>query len=573
MDRSRAAVRAVLPGLLLLAAAALAGGLAAAAASAGGPAPGNPPSGGPPPAPAGSPPAAPAPPAAQAPVEDERPLDTRTYFRGLDLLRQGKRDEAIKTLRKLVTDFPDSPHAPAAQFKVAELIYPASTWDQIGSASPEAIREAGDLLAALTQKYRSSREAPRALVKLGYLALEPSNPAFDLDQACGRFGTATQVYPESDAADDAHFGSGMCESLRARPEKAADSFSRLLDENPGSPLAAEALYRLGIALSRLGDPGEAMLTLQQVRGRYPDSRQAARALERITLLHRLRLQPITAPAKGPKPVLPGGDLYAYDDAYGAAAPAKGGDATLVVRGANDIAIDPQGLAVLASPRAPGVFRLDLKGRVQERIAHPGPEYVAVGEGLAVYISGKEQIAVNNRNWSGPGLRGIEGRAPREYGPVAVDPAGRVYLLDPRDNVLLIFDRGRRLVGNVRPPNRELGRFVDVAMGEDGGVYVLDGKGKMVLELHQGRQTRRVDLTPLGLQEPSAIAVDGLGDLFVLDGKVGWVTVTDPDGKRIAVVRPPKQVESRLGDPAAVAVDAIGRIYLCGRRSGQVVRFR
>jgi TolA-binding protein len=547
MPRPRLAAVAVLLGLAIL---------AAAAAPAGSPAP----------APATSPSAA-------APREDERPLDARTYFRGLELLRQAKRDEAIKTLRKVFTDFPDSPHAPAALLKVSDLVYPAASWEQIGSAGPEAIREAGELLTSLTQRYRSSREAPRALVKLGYLALEPSNPAFDLDQACGRFAAATQVYPDSDAADDAHFGSGMCESLRARPEKAADFFSRLLDENPASPLAAEALYRLGVALSRLGDPGEAMLTLQQVRARYPESRHAARALERITLLHRLRLQPAATPAKGPKPVLPGGDLYAYDDAYGGPAPARGGDATLVVRGANDIAIDPQGLAVLASPKAPGVFRLDLKGRVQERIAHPGPEYVAVGEGLAVYISGKEQIAVNNRNWSGPGLRGIDGRPPREYGPVAVDPSGRVYLLDPRDNVLLIFDRARRLVGNVRPPNREVGRFVDVAMGEDDGVYVLDGKGKMVVELHQGRQTRRIDLGPLGLQEPAAIAVDGLGDLFVLDGKVGWVTVTDPAGKRIAVVRAPKQVEGRLGDPAAVAVDAIGRIYLCGRRSGQVVRFR
>jgi len=90
-----------------------------------------------------------------------------------------------------------------------------SSWDQVGSASPQAIKEATDLLLALSQKYRSSREAPRALVKLGYLFLEPANPKADLDEACGRFATAAQVYPDSDAADDAYFGSGMCETLRA----------------------------------------------------------------------------------------------------------------------------------------------------------------------------------------------------------------------------------------------------------------------------------------------------------------------------------------------------------------------
>ena len=182
---------------------------------------------------------------------------------------------------------------------------------------------------------------------------------------------------------------------------------------------------------------------------------------------------------------------------------------------------------MSSPKSPGVFRLDPKGRIQERIAHPGPEFVAPGDGLAVYISGRDQVAVNAKNWSGSSLKGIDGRPPREYGPIALDPAGRVYLLDTSENVLLIFDRSRRLVGNLRPPAGKEGRFVDLANSDDGGVYALDGRAKLVIELHQGRQTRRVDLAPLGLQEASAIAVDALGDLFILDTKVGWVTVADP----------------------------------------------
>src|SRR5439155_1299249 len=159
-------------------------------------------------------------------------------------------------------DFPDSPYAPPAILKVAEMIYPVAAWDQIGSASPDAIKQAGELLAALAQKYRSSHEAPRALVKLGYLAIEPANPKADLDEAYG------------------------------------------------------------------GSPG-----------------------------------------------------------------GKGSDG-LTIRGASDIAIDAQGLAVVSSPKSPGVFRLDPKGRIQERIAHPGPEFVAPGDGLAVYISGRDQVAVN-----------------------------------------------------------------------------------------------------------------------------------------------------------------------------------
>ena len=519
-------------------------------------------------------PAAPSPPAAPAPAgaqQDDRPLDLRTYVQGVEAIRQGKREEATRLLRKVFEDFPDSPYAPPAILKVAEMIYPVAAWDQIGSASPDAIKQAGELLAALAQKYRSSHEAPRALVKLGYLAIEPANPKADLDEACGRFATAAQVYPDSDAADDAYLGSGMCESLRARPARAADFFSRLLDESPGSPLAAEAQYRFGAALSRLDEPAEAMLALQQVRVRYADSRFAARALDRITLLHRLRQAPQLSPRTGPASTEVAG-LYQLDDAYGGSPGGKGSDG-LTIRGASDIAIDAQGLAVVSSPKSPGVFRLDPKGRIQERIAHPGPEFVAPGDGLAVYISGRDQVAVNAKNWSGSSLKGIDGRPPREYGPIALDPAGRVYLLDTSENVLLIFDRSRRLVGNLRPPAGKEGRFVDLANSDDGGVYALDGRAKLVIELHQGRQTRRVDLAPLGLQEASAIAVDALGDLFILDTKVGWVTVADPAGKRITILRPSKEAQSRLGDPASLAVDSVGRVYLVGRKSGQVVRFR
>lgn len=522
---------------------------------------------------------------------DDRPLDARTYAQGIDALRQGKRDEGIRVLRKLTQDFPDSPFAPQALLKTAELIYPVSSWDQIGSASPAAIKEASELLQSLAQKYRSSHEAPRALVKLGYLSLEPANPKADLDEACGRFATAAQVYPDSDAADDAYFGSGMCETLRARPALAADFFSRLMDESPASPLAAEALYRYGVALSHLDDPAEAMIALERVRTRYADSRFAPKALDRITLLHRLRLQPAlmreagksggsaTAKRIGGEPPGPSPDpeIYRLDAAYGAppavrAATTASGKPEETFRGAGDIAIDAQGLVVLASPRTPGVFRLDPRGRVQERIAHPSPEYVAVGDGLAVFISGGGQISLNAKNWSGADLKSWDGRPPREFGAVAVDPSGRVYVLDPRDNVLLIYDRSRRLVGNVRPQGKDA-RFVDVARSEDGGVYVLEPRMKRVLELTQGKVTREINLSTLGATEPVSLAADGLGDLYLLEGRSGFVYVASPAGERIAVIRPPKNALERLGDPSAVAVDAVGRVYVSGRKSTTILRFQ
>ena len=505
-------------------------------------------------------------------ADDDRPLDLRTYAQGMDALRSGRRDEAARLLRRVFTDFPSSPQAAPALLEMARLLYPATKWSQIGSATPQTIEQAGDLLGRLAQKYRSAPEAARALVMLGYLGLEPASPQSNLDEACGRFATAVQIYPDSDAADDAFFASGMCDALRARPARAADDFGRLLEEHPDSPLAAEALFRQGVALSLLGDPAEAMLALQAVRTRYPDSPFAASALERQTLLHRLRLQPgLLAksgnPSAGP---LDWTLLYRIDLEYGAV---PGAVAPAAIRGISDISIDAQGLAVVASPRTPGVFRLDARGRVQEQINHPGPDHIAAAEGLAVFISGRQQIAVNARNWSGTDLKGPGGRPPADYGPIAVDSMGRVHLLDRRENAILIYDRTRRLTGAVRPPGGKDGRFVDVSAGNEGGIYALDGRARIVVALHQGRETRRTVLSASMVQDPIALAVDGIGNLYLLDAVTRAVVVCDPDGRPITVVRPTKEMMQQIGEPASLAVDAFGRIYLAGRKSGRVVRFQ
>ena len=515
--------------------------------------------------------------------DDDRPLDARLYAQGMEAARAGRRDEAGRTLRRVFTEFPDSPWAPPALLKTVELVYPVTGWSQIGSASPQSVQQATEMLKTLSQKYRASREAPQALVRLGYVGFEPAGPRLNLDEACGRFATAAQIYPDSAAADDALFASGMCDLLRGRPARASEMFGRMLEEHPESALAGEAQYRQGVALSLLDDAGEAMLALQRVRTRAPESRFAAQALDRLTLLHRMRLQPALTAAAGREGATPpsaeppsseGTSLYRPDADYGpdpkaapAAAPAPS------IRGISDLSIDAQGLIVAASPKTPAVFRLDAKGRIQERIDHPGPDHVAAAEGLAVFISGREQIAVNQRNWSGTDLRDADGHTPSDFGPIAVDTLGTVHLLDRRENAVLVYDRARRLVGAVRPPAGRDGRFVDIASGVEGTVYALDARARSAVVLAQGRETKRIDLTPLGAADPAALAVDGLGDLFILDGGTGWIYVGDPQGKRIAVVRPSRAVTDRTGTITAIEVDAQGRLYLAGRKSGAVVRLR
>ena len=589
----------------------LAGVVLAAAAPP--PTPAKPAAPGAKPAPAAPAPAAPAPSARPddeegEPEPEKVPLDARLFAQATAAANAGRRDEAAKIFRRIHTEFPDSPMAPPALLKSAEMLYPVAAWSQIGAGSGPAMQQAADLFGRLAQKYRASNEAAQALVRLGYLALEPSRPKLEVDEACTRFATAAQMYPDGEAADDAGFGSGMCELLRGRPARAAEAFGALLTMHPDSPLAEEALFRYGVALSRLDNAPEAMLALQRLRTRSPNSTFAPAALDRITLLHRLRLLPALAPAaagaaagaaggkeagretaakagasKGAAPAatpapgagataprIDGASLYTIDPDYGTALAAA--DTPAKIRGISDLSIDPQGLLLAASPRTPAVFRLDARGRIQEQIAHPGPDHVAAAEGLAVYITGRDQIAVNARNWSGPSLPGADGHPVSDFGPIALDALGRLHMLDRRENAVLIYDRSRRLVSAVRPATKE-GRFIDLASSDEGTVVALDGRARAAILLSQGREIGRVDLAAAGLAEPEALAVDGLGNLYVLDTKGGMVALIDPKGAPIATIRLQREVAVRVGEVAAVAVDAQGRIYLGGRKSGLVVRLQ
>jgi streptogramin lyase len=128
------------------------------------------------------------------------------------------------------------------------------------------------------------------------------------------------------------------------------------------------------------------------------------------------------------------------------------------------------------------------------------------------------------------------------------------------------------VAAVRPADKE-GRFTDLASSDEGTVLALDGRSHVVVVLSQGRESGRIDLTPSGVVEPAALAVDGLGDLYLLDGRTGDVMVLDPKGAPITAVHLPKEAAGRVGEVAAVAVDAQGRLYLGGRKSGLVVRLQ
>ena len=100
-----------------------------------------------------------------------------------------------------------------------------------------------------------------------------------------------------------------------------------------------------------------------------------------------------------------------------------------------------------------------------------------------------------------------------------------------------------------------------------GLHVLDAKNRRVLRFPPDGGEGETAVA--GLDRPRALAVDLLGDLYVLE-RGGRIRVFGPDGAEIASLGPELPGGIRLDDPEDLAVDGSGRLYVADPKQTGVV---
>jgi tol-pal system protein YbgF len=91
------------------------------------------------------------------------------------------------------------------------------------------------------------------------------------------FAAFTQSYPGGPLAQEAHFLRGEALSSLGETSNAARAYLDAFSANPNGPRAADALLKLGEGLGALGQVPEACVTLGEVGLRYPGSMAATQA--------------------------------------------------------------------------------------------------------------------------------------------------------------------------------------------------------------------------------------------------------------------------------------------------------
>ncbi len=447
-----------------------------------------------------------------------------------------------------------------ALYQLGSYYYPADTVDALGRAAADALVRAKEAFATINAKYPREDMAPRALYKLGLIALDPVNPKRSLDEAYASFTSVVNIYPGSDTVAPALFGMGFADFEAGRYDKAITAFEQVVDRYAGSEAAGEALYMMGMAFAREGAWTRSLETLESVRTRHPDGHLAERALDRMTLIYRMKVQPGVSSAP----------LFRLDKSY---TPTLAGEGP---RGDVSIALDADSAVHLLDVRAGTISKLDESGSARS-VAPPLEDAVSI----AIDESGAEIVAAGDKVRVGVEVirpmvtdRGTLKPLSRIEGAVRQVP-GRLALLDTDRNEIYLYEGDPARLDLLYRDPAGRARLTGLAAGAEGRIYTIDRRSRSVIEIAPDRKVRTIDLaavSPQAAQDPIAVAADDLGDLFVLDRRSDTVTVLTVEGRLLQVIAS-GEGSGEFSYPSAIAFGPRAEIYIYDAKRKTILRFR
>jgi DNA-binding beta-propeller fold protein YncE len=255
-----------------------------------------------------------------------------------------------------------------------------------------------------------------------------------------------------------------------------------------------------------------------------------------------------------------------------------------------VAVDAGGNVYVTDQGTAQVIELSPAGRVLARWGRQGkgPGRLNIPEGIAVGRSGRVYVA---DTWNSRiQVFSPRGRSLARWGAtrdrfffrpqgLAVDRVGNVYVADDQDDwIYRLSPAGKPLARLGRFGNPTQGEFrgpTDVAADAAGRLYVpsynwiykLSRAGKTLAvwgTLHPSTKPGRFTL-------PDALAVDGLGNVYVADTGNARIQKLSPSGAVLAVFGTRGPGPGQFRDPTGIAVDAQGNIYIVDGANRQVTK--
>jgi TolA-binding protein len=462
---------------------------------------------------------------------------------GIQFYNQQKFRQALNDFNIIVTSMAATDVADNALLKIGEYYL------EIEEAFPKA-RESFE---GVLQRYPTSDSAPGAYYNLGLLTLRSTRGREGVDDALANF-QRVGLYPRNPWLPAALNATGMAHERALRWQDAFDSYARVVAEYPASEWAAAAQLALGLCTLRLGDPLQAMVEIQLVRNRFPESREAERALGALTLLYRLYGLPKLGKAVS----------FKVDPTFTLGAQR--------LKGVAGIRVSSGGLQVLDSDRKQ-LLSFDEKGKL---IGSAG-----VGEPRGLTIDARGTVIVANEKGLLVGSTPVSLSVPEEKGPKPLekiraavrDRLGDLFVYDADKKQVLRFDREGRPKGPF--PNANQRELQALEMDETGNLYMLDRKERAVaIYRPDGQAVANIPLRGQSFEfkKPAELALDPTGFLYVLDEE-SQIAIFDPAYQLVARLASANLGGGALKKPRAIDVAESGDIYVYDDDLKSVLRLR
>lgn len=463
-------------------------------------------------------------------------LARRQYESGRTFVQNGRFAEALKDFQSVVDSFPQSSYADDALLDVA-------TYHLEVARDYTAAQAAAD---RLLKDYPASDSAPMAYVLNGRLTVAKSRTPASVDTALASFERVPRLFPSSQAVAAARFYTG--ETLR-QVNRTADALPHLrsvIVEYPRSLWAARAELALAPQMVASGRATQAFGGLQRIREWFPTGPEATTALNFNTILYRLYLR------KPSSHVFSGRFIGTEKDRF---------------RDVTGIVVDPSGRVALGHKQ--GVVIFDTTGAVVRTFPAADPS--------AFYMDGERIVVIRDgvllpEKAAPIAITVTSGTQPRQLEEI---PA--VITLNGGDR--LVIDRKAKTVIRVSGAGKYLSSFATVnaerlARNELDEVAMIDRDSKsIVVADRDGKIVSRIPAKGTGYQfdDLADLAFDGLGHLYVLDGRKAVIHVFGPGPKHplLGTIASTGREAGALQKPRALALDGAGRLYVFDESSQRI----